>query len=40
VVSSAVGGPRADVVTSIGALFALSALFALLVVLLGRRRLA
>jgi hypothetical protein len=40
VVSSAVGGSRADVVMGIGALFALSALFALLVVLLGRRRLA
>jgi len=40
VVSSAVGGSRADVITGIGALFALSALFALLVALLGRRRLA
>jgi hypothetical protein len=35
-----VGGPRGDVLTGIGALFALSAVFALLVVLLGRRRLA
>jgi hypothetical protein len=40
VVSSAVGGSQADVITGVGALFALSALFALLVVLLGRRRLA
>ena len=40
VVSSAVGGSRADVIAGIGALFALSALFALLVALLGRRRLA
>jgi hypothetical protein len=39
VINSA-GGARADVVVSIGALFALSALFALVVVLLGRRRLA
>lgn len=39
-ISSAAGGSGADVVTGIGALFALSALFALLVALLGRRRLA
>jgi len=39
VINSA-GGARADVAVCIGALFALSALFALIVVLLGRRRLA